>query len=87
MFRQHNNITIINPGSVGCAFKVPHIPNHPPLYLPIAEYAIVECNDAGISVELRRVHYDIQSFILAVGTSDLPLKDWWGSEFKRLGYK
>lgn len=87
MLRQHNDIVIINPGSVGCAFKVPHIPRHAPLYLPIAEYAIVECSNIGNSVELKRVNYDIQGFISAINSSDLPLKDWWNSEFNRLGYK
>lgn len=87
MFRQYQDMLIVNPGSVGCAFRIPfHIPPTPSI-LPVAEYAIIDSNEDGnISVELKQVPFDIVEFISILEKSDLPLKTWWIDEYKRLGY-
>ncbi len=86
MFRQYQDLLIINPGSVGCAFRIPsHSPSAPSLS-PVAEYAIVDCNGDNISVEFKRIAFDISEFFSVLSGSDLPLKAWWHDEYTRLGY-
>lgn len=86
MLRQHNSLLIINSGSVGCAFVTPPIPNAPPSFMPVAEYCIIEDGKHGISVEFRRVSFDVHRLVNDVTASDLPLKNWWQAQFARLGY-
>ncbi len=85
MYKQHRHFVIINPGSVGCAFVSPQEPKAPPKYLPYAEYAIVTFDEGSISVDLRRLKFDVSCFAATVLESTLPLKDWWAGEFDRLG--
>jgi putative phosphoesterase len=86
MLRQYNNITIINPGSVGCAFVTPLKSKSPPSYLPIAEYAIIKIDEENVGVEFKRLKFDMNNFMSTTLKSDIPLKDWWQSQFTELGY-
>jgi putative phosphoesterase len=86
MVKQYHNMFVVNPGSVGCAFKIP--PNTPPApsLSPFAEYAIVESINGNLSVQLKKIEYDVQEFITTLKNSSLPLKDWWLEEYHQLGY-
>lgn len=82
MLRQHNGIMIVNPGSVGNAFLAPHSPKKQPTLMPWAEYAIVNRLDGQITVEFKRIYYDIEFLFQAIQKSDIPLKDWLLTQFK-----
>ncbi|WP_428737426.1 metallophosphoesterase family protein [Sulfurimonas sp.] len=88
MVRQYRNMFVVNPGSVGCAFKFPfNTPPSVPSLSPFAEYAIVESRDDNLSVQLKKVSYDIKEYITTLKNSTLPLKDWWLDEYYQLGHK
>jgi len=75
MLRQHRGILIVNPGSVGLAFKE-HAFGREPILLPHAEYAVIEAMDGDISVSLRRVPLDKAELREAACSADHPLKAW-----------
>ena len=75
MLRQHRGMLIVNPGSVGLAFRE-HAAGKVPVLLPHAEYAVVEAVDGDISVSLRRVSLDKQELREAAGAVAHPLKAW-----------
>lgn len=54
MLRQHREILIVNPGSVGLPFRE-YVQGGPPTVLAHAEYAIVSAEPGALGVELRRV--------------------------------
>lgn len=87
MFRSYRDIPIVNPGSVGCTFQTPFLSPTAPSLLPIAAYAIVTYESGLVSVDLRRIPFDIAKFVTILRRSDLPLKEWWLAEYKRLGYE
>jgi len=57
MLRQHRGTLIVNPGSVGLAFKE-HAAGSTPVLLPHAEYAVIEAVAGDVAVSLRRVALD-----------------------------
>ncbi|HYQ03829.1 MAG TPA: metallophosphoesterase family protein [Polyangiaceae bacterium] len=75
MLRQHRGILIVNPGSVGLAFKE-HAFGREPILLPHAEYAVIEAMDGDISVSLRRVPLDKSELREAASAVNHPLKAW-----------
>jgi len=77
MLKQYGDLLIINPGSVGCAFRMPSFTPPTPSLLPVSEYAIVESAGEKIIVEFRRIEFDIKEYLSILSASDLPLKDWW----------
>ncbi len=82
MLRQYNGRPVINPGSVGSAFLHPiKTPNQPSL-LPWAEYAILDCSEESINIDLRRLPFDLDAYIHALDTSDIPLKEWWMAQYR-----
>ncbi len=81
MLRQHGGKLFVNPGSVGSAFAQPPMPGVVPALLPWAEYAIVSWEGGVVSVDLRRVPFDVAAFYEAVAQSDIPLKDWWLQQY------
>lgn len=84
MYRKYKDTIIVNTGSVGCAFENPSLSPPAPSLLPVAEYIIVECNKKNISLELKSIDYDFEKFKSLMRNSDIPVKDWWLPEFKRL---
>ena len=82
MLRHYNGMMIINPGSVGNAFLAPHNSKKQPTLMPWAEYAIVNRVDGQITVEFKRIFYDIDFLIQTIRKSDIPLKDWLLTQFK-----
>lgn len=85
MLRKYRDVIIINPGSIGCAFRTPSFTPPAPSFNPLAEYAIVECTDTTLSVNLKSLEYDVNKFVTLIRSSDIPLKVWWEKEFRRLG--
>jgi putative phosphoesterase len=57
MLRQHRGMLIVNPGALGMPIR-DYAAGGPPVILPHAEYAIVDVNARGASVDLRRVTLD-----------------------------
>jgi predicted phosphodiesterase len=57
MLRQHRGMLLVNPGSVGMPFEQ-YAFGQAPRIMPWAEYAIVEADEVGVHVELRRVDVD-----------------------------
>lgn len=76
MFRQHNGLILLNPGSVGMPFEqMPFV--GAPRVLPQAEYAIVNWRDGVLGAELRRVPIDMTAVKQAALDSNLPeYEDW-----------
>jgi hypothetical protein len=72
MVRQHRGVLLVNPGSVGLAFKE-YVGGRAPTVLAHAEYAIVDGARGAIGVELRRVPLDRRALREAARASDNPL--------------
>lgn len=81
MLRQYEGKLIVNPGSVGSAFPKTAVSGGIPTLLPWAEYAIVTAQQGGLSVDLRRVPFDIAAFRATVSASDIPIKNWWLQQY------
>lgn len=81
MLRQHNGKLIINPGSVGMPFLNIPAPGESPKILPWAEYAIIDYNKGRLSVDLKRVEFNIHALEMVLKNSDIPLKEWWKEQY------
>lgn len=81
MLRQHDGRLIINPGSVGSAFPRPAVPDKIPALLPWAEYAIITAVNGRLSVDLRRVQFDITLFLKNLAVTDIPIQEWWVQQY------
>jgi predicted phosphodiesterase len=79
MLRRWQDWLIINPGSIGLPFvKKADGTLHRP---PFSEYAILEVNDGALSVDLRRVPFDVPAMLKIASTSDMPHADVWIAEW------
>jgi predicted phosphodiesterase len=72
MLRQHRGTLLLNPGSVGAAFKE-YVSGGAPTLMPYAEYAVVESRAGVVEVALRRVAFDTGALRAEILTTDLPL--------------
>jgi predicted phosphodiesterase len=75
MLRQHRGTLLVNPGSVGLAFKE-HVAGKAPTLLPHAEYAVIEAVDGDVAVSLRRVALDKTELRDAAAAVAHPMKTW-----------
>ena len=75
MLRQHRGTLLVNPGSVGLAFKE-HAAGKVPVLMPHAEYAVIDAMDGDVAVSLRRVPLDKAELREAAGAVQHPLKNW-----------
>jgi putative phosphoesterase len=75
MLRQHHGHLLVNPGSVGLAFK-DYVSGGPPTILSHAEYAIVQEDGGTIEISLRRVPLDRDCLREASRRSDHPLREF-----------
>ncbi len=75
MLRQHHGNLLVNPGSVGLAFK-DYVSGGSPTILSHAEYAIIEESGTTVEVSLRRVPLDKEKLRRASVQSDHPLRDF-----------
>jgi predicted phosphodiesterase len=76
MMRQHDGRLIINPGSVGSPFKTAYQEGITPVLMPWAEYGIIEYKDGIMSVDLRRVPFDMDVFMKELRASSMPNREW-----------
>lgn len=83
MMRQYNGKLIVNPGSVGSAFRKPYQVGTVPELLPWAEYGMISVEKGGVSVDLRRVPFDIHAFYKVISESGIPDQDWWLQQYSR----
>lgn len=72
MLRQHKGTLLVNPGSVGLAFRE-YVSGKTPTLMPHAEWASVEGTRGGIEVRLHRVHLDKSAMRAAAAATDNPL--------------
>jgi predicted phosphodiesterase len=73
MLRQHRGTLLVNPGSVGLAFRE-YVAGKAPTLLMHAEYAVVQAHKGAVSVELRRVPLDKSALRSAIAATDNPLR-------------
>jgi predicted phosphodiesterase len=73
MLRQYEGKLIVNPGSVGSAFRSVFHPGTLPTVMPWAEYAVMEVGNGIISVDLRRIPFDVNEFNQIVSQSGIPI--------------
>ena len=74
LYRRLGPRTLLNPGSVGM-----------PLDPPWAEYAIVDVaadGSSSLSVDFRRVRFDLNAFVASILVSGMPHTDWLAAEWR-----
>ncbi len=81
MLRPYRGRIVVNVGSVGRA--VIREPGKLIRNAPWAEYGIIDGKNGRVSVELRRVPFDIEQLIAATYASGMPHAQWWESEWRR----
>ena len=74
LLRCHRDSLLVNPGSVGLPFRQQPGPIRIGRW---AEYAVVAAVAGRLTVELRRVSYDVDSFLDEARVSGMPHADWW----------
>lgn len=77
LVREHDGVTIVNPGSVGMPFESAFTGAGAPRIHPWAEYALIDLGRNPVRVQLRRVEYDIQAYFDRVRTRGMPDPDGW----------
>jgi putative phosphoesterase len=75
MFRRIGTSVVVNPGSVGMAYDRTR-PIEAIKCAPWTEFAIVEGDEEGLSVELERVSYDRRSVARDIEESGMPHARW-----------
>ena len=81
MLRRHKKTFFLNPGSAGNAFINTPLPGTAPALLPWAEYSIVYWSGSILSVDSRRVPFDIGALLDVISQSDIPIKSWWLQQY------
>ncbi len=81
MLRPFHEKTLVNVGSVGRA--VIREPTRRIRNAPWAEYGLLAWERGRLSVELRRVPFDLERFIAAIHASGMPHAAWWEAEWRR----
>jgi predicted phosphodiesterase len=80
MLRRHRDMIVLNPGSVGLPFEQNPATGgtrNPPW----AEYGIVDWADGKLSIELRRVPFEVAEIVRAARAGDMPHAQWWASDW------
>lgn len=80
MLRQHHGRLLINPGSVGLAFK-DYVAGQTPTILSHAEYAMIEEFDNAIGISLRRLPLDKGKLRQAQSDTEHPLGSWLQEQY------
>jgi putative phosphoesterase len=76
MLRRHNELLLVNPGSVGLPFRHPDADQ----VMRIgrwAEYGLIGLDDGRLTVELRRTLFDVDDFLRAALRTGMPHAEWW----------
>ncbi len=79
MLRRHKNMIILNPGSVGLPFVRGFAERRHPAW---AEYASVDLQGRGLSVQFRRVPLDVRAIAEAAREHQMPHADWWSQGWR-----
>jgi predicted phosphodiesterase len=80
MYRRLGTRTVVNPGSVGCAWVWEGGAAGPTL-MPWAEYAVIEATDRKTTVEMIRVPFDAERARRLTSATDTPTREWWLSQY------
>jgi putative phosphoesterase len=87
----HFEVQVINPGSVGLPYRVPSngfvgkYPKNIKEFRPLlAEYAMLEVQENGLSIDLRQVRVDQERLRESVEQSSMPGKSEWLAEWQWL---
>ena len=78
--RQHHGRLLVNPGSVGLAFK-DYVGGRIPTILNHAEYAMIEECDGAMGVSLRRLPLDKGKLRQAQSDTEHPLGPWLREQY------
>jgi len=78
MVRQHKQMTLLNPGSVGMPFEFPKRGENQHA-LRRAEYAIADMTDCKLAIDLRQLPIDFDKMVQTARASGLPDVDFWVS--------
>jgi putative phosphoesterase len=83
MVRRYRGAYFVNPGSVGEPFYSVDAQSGPRL-MEGAEYAIVDCTNGRIGIELRRIPVDTRKLLDILRGNDNPLAGWLIGEYEKL---
>jgi predicted phosphodiesterase len=84
MVRRHRDALVLNPGSVGLAYDRVPAPDLPAAAVrnpPWGEYAILTVAGGRLSLDLRRVPFDVRALLQSAHDNDMPHADWWCAEW------
>ena len=77
--RRYRASYLVNPGSVGLPFE--HLPDGRTRNPARAEYALVEWTDGRLSVDFRRVPFDLDTLFAVVRDNNMPHGEWWAGNW------
>ena len=75
MVRRLEERVIFNPGSVGLPFR--EWWPLPVKISPWAEYGVLDSEDGGLSLDIRRTTFDVDAFLEISRSSGMPHAEWW----------
>ena len=75
LVRRFGRQLIVNPGSIGQPFS--QWWPRPIRVAHWAEYGVVDCEDGRLTVDLRRVPYDVDALLRIFAESRMPHARWW----------
>lgn len=75
---------LVNPGSVGLPFRGLPL-GELQLISPWAEYALVQIEGGRLSVDLRRISYDVEQMLQRTIETGAPHAKWWAETWVRTG--
>jgi putative phosphoesterase len=79
MLRDYSGIRLVNTGSVGLPFLKQGDAHINPAF---AEYALIDADNTGVHIDLRRIHLDVQQIQDVILASDMPHKEWFAAEWR-----
>lgn len=81
MLRRYRDALALNPGSVGLAYDRAPSPGIAVRNPPWGEYAILAVAGSRLSVDLRRVPFDVAAMKRAARENGMPHAEWWCAEW------
>lgn len=74
--RRHRKSLVVNPGSAGFAYDRDARPAEDVRMAAFAEYALVDVGEAGPSISLGRVPFDVARHVTALRSCGMPHAEW-----------
>ncbi len=81
LLRRYGTALVLNPGSVGLAYDRTPAPGVSVRNPPWGEYGILSVAGSSLSVDLRRVPFDVAAFKRAAREKEMPYAEWWCAEW------